>query len=153
MTALELRSRVLCVLQLQLGAVSEIGPTPAGLRRMVQVTGGRFEGDVLNGDVLVGGDWSLQGSDGALRLDSRSTLRTDDGALLYLQHRGVRHGPPEVMQALMRGDAVPPDRYYFRTAMQIETGDARYEWLQRSILVGVGARMPQGPAYTIHEIT
>ncbi len=149
---LELRSRVLCVLQLQLGAVTMIGATPAGTRRVVQVVGGRFDGERLRGNVLGGGDWSLEGPDGALRLDSRSTLCTDDGALLYLQHQGVRHGPPEVLQALLHGEAVAPERYYFRTAMRFESGDARYEWLHRCLIVGVGERRPEGPRYTVHEI-
>lgn len=149
---LELRSRVLCVLQLQLGEVTLIGDTPQGVRRVVQVVGGRFEGEVLRGSVLGGGDWSLSGSDGALRLDSRTTLKTDDGALILLQHRGVRHGPPEVMEALLRGDAVVPSDYYFRTAMQLETGDPRYAWLQRRLVVGVGERLATGPRYTVHEI-
>lgn len=149
---LELRSRVLCVLQLQLGEVTLIGATPQGVRRVVQVTGGRFDGEVLRGHVLGGGDWSLVGPDGALRLDSRTTLETDDGALLYLQHRGVRHGPPEVMAALMRGDSVPAQDYYFRTAMQFETGDPRYAWLQCRVVVGVGERLAAGPSYTVHEV-
>lgn len=149
---LELRSRVLCVLQLQLGAVRLIGDTPQGVRRMVEVVGGRFDGDVLRGSVLGGGDWSLMGNDGALRLDSRTTLQTDDGALIYLQHRGVRHGPPKVMEALMRGDAVAAQDYYFRTAMQFETGDTRYAFLQRRLVIGVGERLPAGPSYTVHEI-
>jgi hypothetical protein len=149
---LELRSRLLCVLDLTLGEVTLFGDTPYGTRRMVQVVGGSFEGPRLRGTVVGGGDWSLVGSDGALRLDARSTLRTDDGALLYVSYRGIRHGPPEVMQALLRGDEVAPDRYYFRTAPAFETAAEKYAWLNRIVAVGVGERRPAGPRYTIHEI-
>lgn len=148
----ELRSQLLFVLELKLGEVTLFGDTPQGTRRMVEVVGGSFEGPRLRGKVVRGGDWSLVGSDRALRLDSRSTLRTDDGAFLYLSYRGVRHGPPEVMQALLDGAKVPSSAYYFRTAPVFETGAEKYAWLNRIIAVGVGERGPTGPCYTIHEI-
>jgi len=43
----------------------------------------------------------------------RATLRTDDGALISMRSFGLRHGPPEVMEALARGEAVDPAAYYF----------------------------------------
>jgi len=47
--------------------------------------------------------------------EARDTLRTRDGALIYVRNRGVRSGPPEGLARLARGEAVDPASYYFRT--------------------------------------
>ena len=36
--------------------------------------------------------------------DARYMLKTDDGAVIYLQNRGYRWGPPEIMAAMARRD-------------------------------------------------
>ena len=80
-----------------------VGMTPRGERRIIPITGGRFEGDKLAGDVLPGGaDWQLVRSDGTAVLEARYTLRTQDGALISVRNRGVRSGPPGVLARLAR---------------------------------------------------
>jgi hypothetical protein len=64
-------------------------------------------------------------------------LRTDDRALIYVQNRGVRHGPPEVLAALAKGQAVSPDRYYMRTTPIFESAAPRYGWLNDLVAVPV----------------
>ena len=92
-----------------------VGMTPRGERRIIPITGGRFEGDKLAGDVLPGGaDWQLVRSDGTAVLEARYTLRTQDGALISVRNRGVRSGPPGVLARLARGETVGPASYYFR---------------------------------------
>ena len=63
-----------------------------------------------------GADWQILRPDGAADLEARYTIQTDDGALIYVVSRGVRHGPPEVLARLNRGERVDPALYYFRTA-------------------------------------
>jgi len=71
------------------------------------IAGGSFEGPRLRGRVLPGGsDWTLLRSDGVLELDLRITLEADDGALIYMNSFGLRHGPPEVLAELARGDSL-----------------------------------------------
>jgi hypothetical protein len=119
----------------------------------VPITGGSFYGPRLRGKVLAGGgDWTLLRSDGVLELDLRITLETDDGALIYLTSFGLRHGPPEVLAALARGEPVDPSRYYFRTAPRFETTASQYAFLNRLIAIASGDRRPSGPIYTIEEI-
>ena len=66
----------------------------AGERRVVPVVGGSFSGSRLRGVVLPGdADWVVMRPDGVLVLDVRITLRTDDGALIAMTYRGLRHGP------------------------------------------------------------
>lgn len=119
----------------------ELGAAPLGRRRIIPITGGRIEGARLNGRVLPGGaDWQIVRADGVADLDARYTVESDDGALIYVSNRGLRHGPPEVLAQLARGEDVDPGLYYMRTQPWFETGDARYAWLNRTICVGSGAR-------------
>ena len=118
-----------------------VGVTPAGERRIIPITGGRFEGEKLTGDVLPGGaDWQLVRPDGTALLEARYTLRTRDGALVYVRNRGVRSGPPEVLARLRRGEAVVPASYYFRTVPQFETGSPLYAWLNDLVTVCSASR-------------
>ena len=44
-------------------------------------------------------------ADGVVQPDVRLTLKTDDGQLIFVRYGGMRHGSPEVMERLARGDA------------------------------------------------
>ncbi len=153
MPAREIRLEHLLTVRFDVSAPRSLGQTPFGERRIVHITGGSFEGPQLRGTVLPeGGDWLLLRSDGVLQLDVRATLQTDDGALIYMTYRGFRHGPAEVIDRLNRGEAVDPSTYYFRTAPFFETGDERYAWLNRTICVSTGERLPSGPVYTVYQV-
>ena len=65
---------------------------------------------------------------------------------------GLRHGPPDVIAALSRGERVDPATYYFRTTPRFETGHPTYAFLNRLLAVASGDRRAEGPIYTIHEI-
>jgi hypothetical protein len=145
-------SRPLMMLQVVVAPPQKLGAVPHGTRVIAPITSGTFEGPRLRGKVLGGGDWTLSRSDAVLELDLRITLETDDGALISMASFGLRHGPPEVLAALARGESVDPSRYYFRTAPRFETSAPRYEFLNRLIAIASGNRLPTGPIYTINEI-
>lgn len=128
--------------------------TPAGVRKVVPVTGGTFEGDRLRGVIepLGGHDWALVRNDGTLVLDVRLTLTTDDGARILMTYHGLRHGPAEVMDRLARKEPVDPSEYYFRTAPRFETGSDKYAWINDILCIGYGERLDVGPRYTVYEI-
>lgn len=131
------------------------GPTPqaAGERRIINITGGEFSGARLSGEVLAGGaDWQVIRGDGVAQLEARFTMRTGDGALLYVRNFGFRHGAPEVIARLFSGEFVDPSTYYFRMTPLIETGDARYAWLNSSILVGSGMRTKTHVIYDVYAV-
>ena len=120
----------------EIAAPLSVGVTPHGERRIIPITGGRFEGEKLAGEVLPGGaDWQIVRADGTALLEARYTLRTRDGALVYVRNRGVRSGPPEVLARLKRGEAVDPASYYFRTRPEFETGAPQYAWLNDLLAV------------------
>jgi hypothetical protein len=148
-----MQSRHLMTLEVVVGGPQRIGPVPHGTRVTAPISGGHFEGPRLRGKVLPGGgDWTLLRSDGVLELDLRVTLETDDGALIHMGSFGLRHGPPEVIAALGRGEAVDPAPYYFRTTPRFETAHPKYAFLNRLLAVSTGDRRPEGPIYTIDEL-
>jgi hypothetical protein len=93
------RLRKVYRLEVILGAPLDVGELEQGHRRIVPQTGGTFTGPELNGTLLPGvsADWQILLPDGTAVGDSRYTLQTDDGDLLYVQSRGVRHGSAEVL--------------------------------------------------------
>src|SRR6266478_5221886 len=146
-------SRLLMMLQVKVAGAQKIGPVPHGTRLTAPITDGHFEGPRLRGKVLPGGgDWTLLRGDGVLELDLRLTLETDDGALIHMTSFGLRHGPPEVIAALARGESVDPSTYYFRTTPRFETGHQKYAILNRLIAIASGDRRATGPIYTIDEV-
>ena len=132
----------------------ELGAVTRGRRRIAPLTGGTFSGPELSGTLLPGGsaDWQILLDDGTALGDIRYTLQTDGGDLLYVQSRSVRHGPPEVLARLGRGEDVAADEYTFRTATQIETAAAQLDWLNKGVFVGVGGRQPAGVIYEVYLV-
>jgi hypothetical protein len=123
--------------------IMDIGITQHGNRRIIPITGGSFEGPGIKGIIVPGGaDWQIIRNDAVAELEARYTLRTDDGALIYVINRGYRYGPPDVMQRLAKGEAVDPKEYYFRTTPVFETSVAKYDWLTKHIFIASGDRKP-----------
>jgi hypothetical protein len=138
-----IETELLCRIQITLEPARELGQTPLGRRRIIAITGGQFTGPKLSGRVLAGGaDWQIIRADGVAYLDARYTLETSDGALIYVRNRGYRHGSPEVLERLARGEDVDPASYYMRATPWFETAAPKYAWLNRTICIATGARRP-----------
>jgi len=152
---LNLGSRPLFTILLEVLPPQMAIQAPTGLRRITVISGGRFEGEKLRGEILpVGGaDWqSVRPGDGTWLLDVRLGLKTDDGEHIMMSYQGLRHGPKEVLDAIARGEAVSPNDYYLRMAARFETASNKYDFLNRLIAVGVGHRLPIGACYQLFEI-
>ncbi len=125
----------------ELGPILELGPTPYGQRRIIDIIGGTVQGPRLTGKVLRGGaDWQIIRADGAADIQARYTIETATGGRILVDSKGLRHGPPEVLAALARGEDVDPARYYFRTVMRFETSDPDADWLNRILAIARGRR-------------
>lgn len=123
------------------GPVISLGPSPLGERRYVPLLGGTVSGPGLEGVIEPGGvDWQIVRADGALDIDAHYVVLTPDGARVEVQSKGMRHGPPEVLAALARGEAVPPEAYFFRTVVRFTTGAARWDSLNRTLAIARGRR-------------
>ena len=154
LTMTELKSRHLFTITMKLPPVLELGDTPAGNRRVFTVSSGQFIGDRLRGEVLpqAGSDLLLVRLDGSSQQDVRLILRTEDGALILMTYRGVRHASAEVSARIARGEPVAPSDYYLRTAPFFETSSAKYAWVNKIVSVGIGERQPDGVTYEVFEI-
>src|SRR6185436_2966635 len=88
------------------GSPLEVGQVAQGRRRIVPITGGTFEGPAIRGKVMNGGaDWQIIRADGFTELDTRYTLETDKGQIIYVQNAGMRHAAADVMKRLLKGEA------------------------------------------------
>ena len=148
------RTRPLFELKLLVKNKQFFGTTPIGDRRVVVILGGHFEGDRLKGKVVEegGADWLIYRPDRALQLDVRLTLRTDDDQLIGMTYRGFRHGSPDLEERLTKGENPDPSTYYFRSTAFFETAAPKYDWLNRIVTVGIGAKLPEGPVYRMFEV-
>jgi len=137
----------------ELGPPFELGPGPGGRRRIIPSVGGHFDGPRLRGTVEpMGADWQLVWTDGTAVIDTRYTLRTDDGVLLYLATRGFRTGPEEVLVRLAAGEEVDPNDYTFRVVCSLETPDGPYSWLRSRIVLASAMRLPGAVVYDAYEV-
>jgi hypothetical protein len=91
-------------------------------------------------------------AEGTAELDTRYAIETDDGALIDIRNYGYRHGPPEVLAALVAGQTVEPARYTVRTQLRFETGDPPYLWLNRLVAMGTATREPPAVRVIIYEV-
>ena len=151
MTAL--KSRPLMTFFIEVKKPALLGVTPTADRRIAEIAGGRFEGERLKGKFLPGGsDWQTLRSDGAVTINVRVLLETDDGQLIAMTYQGLRHGPKDVIDAIARGEAVDPTAYYMRVAPVFETSSEKYGWLNRVVAVAHGHRIATGAIYNVWEI-
>jgi Protein of unknown function (DUF3237) len=150
----ELKSRHLFTFTMKLPPTLDLGDTPAGNRRIFTVSGGEFAGERLRGEVLpqASSDLLLLRTDKSYQQDVRLILRTDNGALILMTYRGVRHAAPEVDARIARGDLAAPSDYYLRTAPFFETSSSKYAWLNKIVSIGVGERLVDGVKYEVFEI-
>ena len=141
-------------LEATLGEVLDFGTVARGRRRIILQTGGTFSGPELNGKLLPGAsaDWQIVLPDGTALGDIRYVLQTDRGDLLYVQSRGVRHGSPEVLARLTRGEEVDASEYTFRTSTQIETAADGLDWINKGVFISVGGRQPGGVIYETYLV-
>jgi hypothetical protein len=147
------RTRPLFVMRLEVRALQVVGARPGALRRIGVVPGGSFAGERLSGTVLDGGsDWQTVRNDGATTLNVRLVLKTRDDALIGMTYQGLRHGPPDVVARIERGEAVDPASYYFRINPLFETAAATYDWINRILAIGIGHRQAGGPVYSVFEV-
>ena len=141
-------------LEATLGRPQDLGDIAQGRRRIVPLTGGRFTGPEISGELLPGAsaDWQIVLPDGTAIGDIRYTLQTDQGALLYVQSRSVRHGSGEVLARLARGEEVDAGEYTFRASTQIETAAPDLDWLNRGVFISVAGRQAEGVIYETYLV-
>ncbi len=144
----------LCDLAVTIAAPVEVGQTPAGLRRMIPITGGTVTGPRVNGKVLAGGaDFQLiLGGGTQAHLDARYVIELDDGSRVFVQNTALRVASLENSQRIMNGQPVNPEEVYFRCQPKLEATTPQWAWLSESQFIGVGRRAPDGVFMSFYRV-
>jgi len=115
-----------------------ISDTPEGMRVIVHVTGGKFDGPRLKGTVLAsGGDWFLI-RDGVGLVDVRIVLATDDGENIYMTYTGRA----KVTATGISGLATAPT---FAASTK-----GKYAWINGVQAFAEGETIPNGVKYKLY---
>jgi len=97
------------------------------------VNGPKIKGTMVS----PGGDWLRPMPSGVLRLDVRASIRTDDGADIYVSYNGIIQHSKESAERLMKGEVLTDkDVPYFVTAPTFQTSSEKYAWLNGVQAVG-----------------
>ena len=144
----------LCDLAVTIAPPVEVGATPAGLRRMIPITGGTVTGAQVNGRVLAGGaDFQLILKGGTqAHLDARYVIELNDGSRIFVQNTALRVASLENSQRIMNGQPVNPDEVYFRCQPQLETAAPQWAWLNDCQFIGTGRRAPDGVFLSFYRV-
>jgi len=113
----------------------EVGTSDAGTRRFIPITGGRFVGEGIKGEVMSGGaDWQLVRPDGVLEVHALYSLKTDDGAVIVVENDGV------IVPGKPAANGAPAAAPYVRTVPKFHAPQGKYDWLNKTVFVGgIGA--------------
>lgn len=132
-----------CELKVKLDPALIVGETPHGMRRIIPIIGGTVEGPKIKGEILNGGaDWQILRADGVTELEAHYQFRTDDGTLIYVKNTGIRAATPEIAARLAKGEKVDANEYYFRAMPKFDAPKGKYDWVNNSLFVCTGERLP-----------
>ncbi|MBB4008950.1 DUF3237 domain-containing protein [Allorhizobium taibaishanense] len=102
----------------------EMGHSPFGDRRIINITGGEFAGPRIKGKVLPGGaDRQLARQDGVRQLNALYELQADDGAVITVNNRVLIDRQPDGTQ-------------YAFSHIEITAPQGPHDWLNRRVFVG-----------------
>lgn len=124
----------------QLGERIDVGKGPKGTRLVVDVASVEVESDRVRASLAAtdAADWLTLSEDGSIGcVDVRFTLKTDDGAYIYVEYAG---------RADMANGLIA-------TAPTFQTSDERYAWLNKIQAIGAGALEEDGRLiYSLYEV-
>lgn len=140
-------------LEVEVGAPVEVGRTPAGLRRVVPITGGTVSGPLMTGRVRPGGaDFQLIRTDTETVADARYVLESDRGEVVLVENLALRTGSAEDIARLRQDLPVDPARIYFRSTPRFETEAPRLAALTSHVFVGSGVRHPRAVVFDFFQV-
>jgi hypothetical protein len=148
-----LETKYVFTITARIGEVTTAGDTGHGVRRIIPIVGGEVRGESVNGKVCAfGADFQVIRPNELIELEAKYAFETDDGATVYVENKGIRFGPVELLQKLKRNEPVDPKLIYFRTAPRFETGHAKYRWLMENLFVASAARHADRVVIDVHQV-
>jgi hypothetical protein len=148
-----LETRYVFTITARIGEVTTAGEIGHGVRRIIPITGGEVRGEGISGKVLAfGADFQIIRPNELIELEAKYAFETDDGAVVYVENKGIRFGPIDLLQKLKRGEPVDPNLIYFRTVPRFETGAENYRWLMQHIFIASAARHADRVVIDVHQV-
>src|SRR6201985_3117848 len=148
-----LETKFVFTITANIGPVTSAGEIGSGVRRIIPITGGEVRGEGINGKVCpFGADFQIIRPNELVELEAKYAFETDDGAVVYVENKGLRFGPIDLLQKLKRGEPVDPTLIYFRTVPKFETGSEKYRWLMEHLFIGSAARHPDRVVLDVHQV-
>jgi hypothetical protein len=154
----KLETKYVFTITARIGDVTSAGEIGTGVRRIIPIHGGEVKGPGLDGEGVsgkvcaFGADFQIIRPSELIELEAKYAFETDDGATVYVENRGIRFGPVELLQKLKRGEPVDPALIYFRTHPRFETGHETYRWLMQHIFIGSAARHADRVVIDVHVV-
>jgi hypothetical protein len=149
----QLQTKYVFTITANIGAVTTAGDIGSGVRRIIPITGGEVRGANISGKVCpFGADFQIIRPNELIELEAKYALETDDGAVVYVENKGLRFGPVDLLQKLKRGEPVDPKLIYFRTVPKFETGHEKYRWLMEHLFIGSAARHADRVVIDVHQV-
>lgn len=152
MTAPTLETKYVFTITAEIGDVITAGETGIGVRRIIPIVGGQVTGAITGRVLPLGADFQTVRPNELIDLEAKYAFETDDGATVYVENKGLRFGPVELLEKLKRGEPVDPKLIYFRTVPRFETGHANYRWLMQHIFVASAARHADRVVIDVHQV-
>jgi Protein of unknown function (DUF3237) len=149
----QLQTRYVFTITAHIGGVTSAGEIGHGVRRIIPIIGGEVRGEAVNGKVCAfGADFQIIRPNELIELEARYAFETDDAAVVYVENKGIRFGPLDLLQRLKRGEPVDPKLIYFRTVPRFETGAEKYRWLMENLFIGSAARHADRVVIDVHQV-
>jgi hypothetical protein len=148
----QLATKYVFTITAHIGPVTSAGDIGTGIRRIIPITGGEVRGDITGKVCPFGADFQIIRPNELIELEAKYAFETDDGAVVYVENKGLRFGPIELLQQLKRGEPVDPRLIYFRTVPKFETGAAKYRWLMEHLFIGSAARHADRVVIDVHQV-
>jgi hypothetical protein len=122
-----------------------IGPVSGGANVGYTSVGAgcTVSGPRLNGKLVdySGADWPIVRQDGVVELNAHYMIEAEDGARIYIRNMGYVHGPLRA-PGQSEGEA-PSIPGYFRCTPYFRAPIGAHDWLNRTVVIGVGQRRPK----------
>ena len=147
-----LKTKYVFTITARIAEVTSAGDVGHGVRRIVPIIGGDVRGQI-NGKVCpFGADFQIIRPNELIELEAKYALQTDDGAIVYVENKGIRFGPADLLQRLKRDEPVDPRLIYCRTSPKFETGHEKYRWLMEYLFVASVARHADRVVIDVHQV-
>jgi hypothetical protein len=148
----QLSTKYVFTITATIGSVTSAGDVGHGVRRIIPITGGEVRGDINGMVCAFGADFQIIRPNELIELEAKYAFETDDGAVVYVENKGIRFGPIELLQRLKRGEPVDPRLIYFRTVPKFETGSEKYRWPMQNLFIGSAARHADRVVIDVHQV-